>query len=258
MSRTDQKGLFIMTIMLISDIHLQENSPTITDLFLKFIQNEAVKCDKLIILGDLFEVWVGDDHQDSYNHRIIQTLRKSSNQGLTIEIMRGNRDFLLGKQFQSETGCTLLPDFTTLTLNKTPTLLLHGDTLCSDDTAYQRFRRITRNPASQFLFSKLPLKQRQKIVNNIRQKSKTHIKNVALDTMDVTQETVDKTLLRFKLHHMIHGHTHRPGVHHFLLPSKNKDSPSSPATRTVLGAWHETGSVLVCEDDKAPELVVYS
>lgn len=238
-----------MTTLFISDLHLEENRPEMTALFLKWLDNAPQYAKSLYILGDFFEVWIGDDDDSPYHQTIIAALAAASDRGLAIYFMHGNRDFLLGKKFFAAAKCRLLPDEQVIDLYGSPTLLLHGDTLCTADLAYLKFRKKARS----WLFKKLillkSLEKRQAIAKMYREKSKTHTSTAPDNIMDVTQHEVQSVMLKHQVRHLIHGHTHRPGVHQFALNGQ-------AATRTVLGAWHEHGSVLICDENGKKELII--
>lgn len=229
-----------MTTIFISDLHLDESHPTMVELFLRFLKTEAKQADVLYILGDFFESWIGDDNLSSFNQLIISALHEATQTGLPIYIMHGNRDFLLGKKFLKQTGCVLLPDEYVVNLYGRPTLLMHGDTLCTADTAYLKFRKKSRNWLLQKLFLMKPLDSRLAIAKKYREGSKVHTSTAADYIMDVTQDEVVRVMQKHNVLDLIHGHTHREAVHQFEIDEK-------PATRTVLGAWHEHGSALVCD-----------
>lgn len=237
-----------MTYLFISDLHLEEERPHITELFLKFLEKNIQCAEGLYILGDFFEVWIGDDNVTPFNQSIIHALHKATRKGLPIYFMHGNRDFLLGKKFLRATGCQLLPDEYLFTLAGSPTLLLHGDTLCTSDVKYLKFRKKSRNWLLQKLFLIKSLQKRQAIAAHYRTLSKAHTSTTPDHIMDVTQAEVEHLMQKYRVQHLIHGHTHRPGVHHFELHNM-------PATRTVLGPWHEHGSVLVCDEKGNKELI---
>lgn len=229
-----------MTTLFISDLHLDRSRPDITEQFLSFLDGEAASAQALYILGDLFEAWIGDDDPDPHKRRIIAALRKLISSGVPCFVMHGNRDFLLGKRFCSESGVKLIDDGTVVDLYGRRVLLLHGDTLCTDDPAYQRLRRIVRNPIVQFVMRNLTLRQRQRLAEKMRAGSKAHID--AMDQsapyiMDVNADAVAATFRRYGVDCMIHGHTHRPAVHRLTVDGKE-------ATRIVLGDWYDQGSVL--------------
>ena len=230
-----------MPTLFISDLHLDGSRPDITAQFLAFLQTEARNARALYILGDLFEAWIGDDDPDPDKRRIVQGLRSLTDSGVACYIMHGNRDFLLGKRFCAATGTQLLADGTVIDLYGRRVLLLHGDTLCIDDPAYQRLRRIVRNPLTQFIMRNLTLGQRQRLAQKMRAGSKAHIDAMGKSTpdiMDVNAHEVVKTLQDHGVDCMIHGHTHRPAIHEVALPNGGK------GIRIVLGDWYDQGSVL--------------
>lgn len=235
--------------LFISDLHLEENRPDITDVFLRFLSEQAPQAEALYILGDFFEIWIGDDDLTPFNLLIINALRAATANGLPIFIMHGNRDFLLGKRFLQSTGCTLLPEEYVLDVYGTPILLMHGDTLCTEDKIYLKFRKKGRNRFLQTLFLWKKLAKRRIIAENYRLKSKTHTSTVPDRIMDVTQEEVARKMQQHHVQNLIHGHTHREAIHSFQLENK-------PATRFVLGPWHENGSVLVWDNSGKREFKV--
>lgn len=231
-----------MSIFFISDLHLSEDQPIIAGIFFKFLKDLEKKAEALYILGDFFEAWVGDDDHTDFNLNIMNALREVTKQGFPIYFMRGNRDFLIGKKFLKATGCQLLPDEYVLNLYGTPTLLMHGDTLCTADKKYLKFRKKTRFWLVQQLFLWKSLAKRRAIAKRYREASSKHISTLPDYIMDVTQAEVARIMQKHKVKHLIHGHTHREAVHTFTLEGEK-------ATRTVLGAWHENGRVLICESD---------
>ena len=232
-----------MINIFISDLHLDSSYPAISELFLSFLRDNTKQNHSLYILGDFFETWIGDDDRSSFNQKIIDALKKATSQGLPIYIMHGNRDFLLGKKFLRATGCQLLADEHIVCLNNTPTLLMHGDTLCTEDKKYLKFRRKARCWLVQKLFLLKSLKKRQQLAATYREASKKHTSTMSEHIMDVTQAEVERVMKKHGVQHLIHGHTHREGIHHFELKGE-------AASRTVLGAWHEQGSALLCDADK--------
>jgi UDP-2,3-diacylglucosamine hydrolase len=229
-----------VTTLFISDLHLDGTRPDITALFLEFLNQEARGAEALYILGDLFEAWIGDDDPDPDKRRVIQGLRSVTDAGVKTFLIHGNRDFLIGKRFCRETGMELLNDGTVVDLYGRRVLLMHGDLLCIDDHAYQRLRRIVRNPIVQFVMRRLTLRQRQKLAERMREGSKEHIASMdvaAPEIMDVNQDEVRRTFARYGVDCIIHGHTHRPAVHEMQIGGQ-------PAVRIVLGDWYEQGSVL--------------
>jgi UDP-2,3-diacylglucosamine hydrolase len=243
----------ISTTIFISDLHLQENCPEIVQLFLKFlnglnkrsIDNKLV--DALYILGDLFEFWIGDDDHTILHKIIIQAL-KSVSQHIPIYFLYGNRDFLIGKRFLQASGCQLIKDQTKITLYQQDVLLMHGDTLCTKDITYLKARKKMHNKLIQTLFLLMPLNFRKKIADNLRNTSKLHTSTADAEIMDVTQSEVEKLMEKHQVNFLIHGHTHKPGIHEFLL----NDSLSR---RLVLGAWHNQGNMLMWDSDGNKQLI---
>jgi UDP-2,3-diacylglucosamine hydrolase len=223
--------------LFISDLHLDGSRPDISDQFLSFLSGEARSAHALYILGDLFEVWIGDDDPDADKRRIQDALRTLTRAGVPCFVMHGNRDFLLGSRFCRNTGCRLIGDGTVVTIHSRRVVLLHGDTLCTDDHDYQRLRRIVRNPLVKFIFRCMSLNRRQRLAAKIRAGSKAHIENAREQIMDVNAETVTQAFSVYGVDLMLHGHTHRPAIHSLSVAGK-------PATRIVLGDWYTQGSVL--------------
>lgn len=213
-----------------------------TELFLNFVGGEARRAPALYILGDLFEVWLGDDDNPPEHQRIIAALRALSDSGTQVYLMHGNRDFLLGEEFASASGCRLLPEACIVDLAGTPTLLMHGDTLCTDDTDYQQFRQMVRNPQWQQQFLSLSLAERQRLAQGMRAESRLQTSKKSDTIMDVNQQAVAQTMLNHKILRLIHGHTHRPALHDFQLNGQ-------PAQRIVLGDWYDQGSALWCDGE---------
>lgn len=226
-----------MTTLFISDLHLDASRPEVTEQFLSFLRNEARGADAVYILGDLFELWIGDDDTDPEKRRIIAALADLTGTGVRCAIMRGNRDFLLGRRFSAETGCDLIEDGTVTDLYGEPVLLMHGDTLCTDDHSYQRLRKIVRNRFVQWVLRHLSLSRRNALATRIREGSKAHITRTAPVIMDVNADAVAAAFANPQIATLIHGHTHRPAVHHL-------EAAGRPVMRIVLGDWYTQGSVL--------------
>jgi UDP-2,3-diacylglucosamine hydrolase len=224
-------------ILFISDLHLDGSRPDITEQFLQFLRTDAHKAQSLYILGDLFEVWIGDDDPDADKLRIQSALRDLTKSGVPCFVMHGNRDFLIGRRFCKTTGCRLLDDGTLIDIRGQKILLMHGDTLCTDDHSYQRLRRRVRNPLIQFILRNLPLVTRKWLAGKLRAGSKAHIENAMAQIMDVNADAVTRAFAAHGVILMIHGHTHRPAVHALRVNGK-------PATRIVLGDWFTQGSVM--------------
>jgi UDP-2,3-diacylglucosamine hydrolase len=225
--------------LIISDLHLHETRPETSAAFFHFCIHEAENAQALYILGDLFEFWVGDDQLDhnAFSVEVCGALKAVADKGTAIYFMRGNRDFLIGSRFAKEAGLTLLDDPTTVSIGNKSYLLMHGDTLCTDDIAYQQFRRQARDPAWQAAVLAKPYAERVAFAHAIRERSTTEKATKALDIMDVTLATVEATFRANGYIDIIHGHTHRPMVHTHLIDGH-------ACTRTVLADWHDTAMPL--------------
>lgn len=221
----------------ISDLHLDKASKEATKTFLHWLKTTAVHAEAVYILGDLFEAWIGDDDDSAYNRKIIAALRELSDSGTKVYFIHGNRDFIVGDKFAKASGVILLPEHSVVDLYGTPTLIMHGDTLCSFDTGYQELRK-TRPKYIQ-MATTMPLWQKRILVKIYRLRSLLRGKLKSNMIMDVSPETVIVLMEQFKVQHLIHGHTHRPGIHHFTIHNQ-------PATRTVLGAWERRANILLC------------
>ena len=229
--------------LFVSDLHLDPKRPHIIAAFCHFLKNNS-GIDALYILGDLFEYWIGDDDPAIGLETVIDSLHAFSDSGTPVFLIHGNRDFLIGKKFAKRIQCKILQEETVIDLYGTPTLIMHGDTLCTDDIAYQKYRAKARNPFIRKALLMLTVKQRLKIADSLRNKSKSAIQEKPEEIMDVNQQTVEKVMQKHNVTHLIHGHTHRPGEHEFILNGK-------PHQRTVLGDWYDQGSVLRCTPDSS-------
>jgi UDP-2,3-diacylglucosamine hydrolase len=218
----------------IADLHLSENRPHLLALFRQFMQEQAPEAEKLYILGDLFDFWIGDDEQSDLISEVQQLIRHLAEKGVPCYFQHGNRDFLIGKKFANACGLTLLPTYQVIDLYGTPTLLCHGDTLCVDDVKYQQYRKKVHQNWRQWLFLHLPLKVRLKIAEKIRAKSRQDKQLKSTEIMDVNAVFVQQMFAQFHVTQMIHGHTHRQ-KHHEIPPHFH---------RIVLGDWGETSSLL--------------
>ena len=224
--------------LFVSDLHLDNKRPQIIATFCRFLQT-LKDTDALYILGDLFEYWIGDDNPDVGLKKVSESLREASTAGISVYFIHGNRDFLVGQQFAKFTQCKLLPEETVIDLYGTPTLIMHGDTLCTDDIAYQRYRTIIRNKWVQKTLLLLSTKQRVKFAERLRDTSKSATKDKQPEIMDVNQDTVETKLLHHDVQTLIHGHTHRPAIHEFVYNG-------TACKRIVLGDWYDQGSLLRC------------
>jgi UDP-2,3-diacylglucosamine hydrolase len=234
--------------LFISDLHLEAARPEIGAQLLEFLEQEALDADALYILGDLFESWIGDDDPNPHYAEMKRAIRTVADGGVPVLFMHGNRDFLIGERFAAETGVQLLPDPCKVNLYGQDVLLSHGDALCTDDFRYQEVRTVTRNPGWQAMMLKKPLAERQAIARQARADSMAHGGSLDPQISDVTQGAVEQLLRSHDVTTLLHGHTHRPAVHRFLLDGE-------PATRIVLGDWYEQGSVVRWNAD-GPELSV--
>jgi UDP-2,3-diacylglucosamine hydrolase len=229
-----------MTTLFISDLHLSAERPEIIALFERFLDERARRAAALYILGDLFEYWIGDEAVAQPEYRpVIEALKRCTEHGLPVFVMHGNRDFLLGAGFTRATGCRLLPDPTVIDLYDEKVLIMHGDTLCTDDVDYQRFRRMVRDPDWIAQFIAKPLAERIHMAQGMRETSKAATAAKRPEIMDVNPDAVEAVMRAHGVRHLIHGHTHRPARHALTLDGES-------ARRTVLGDWYEQGSVLTC------------
>jgi len=230
-----------MRTLFVSDVHLNVVRADIVGAFLAFLEQKARHADALFILGDLFDEWLGDDDDKPPHGEVCDALAALTATGLPVSVVHGNHDFLLGKKFAKRSGCSLLGDHTIIDIYGTSTLIMHGDTLCTDDVDYQAFRKMTRNPIMQKMFLSLPLAKRAEKAAGIRQGSREDVALKSDEIMDVTTEAVDAVMRKYNVRHLIHGHTHRPAVHSFTLNDQE-------ATRIVLGDWYEQDSVLIWDE----------
>lgn len=226
-----------MTTLLISDLHLESSQPAIGEQFLSFLAGEARQADALYILGDLFEAWLGDDDPNPYYADMKSALRGFSDSGVPVFFMHGNRDFMIGDKFASDTGVTLLDDPTLVDLHGHQVLLSHGDALCTDDVQYQQIRAMTRNPDWQAMMLAKSIEERIAFAVQARKDSLARGETISDEIMDVNQDAVKSIMLEYEVDTLLHGHTHRPAVHDVELPD-------GLATRIVLGDWYEQGSVV--------------
>lgn len=231
-----------MTTLFISDLHLTPSRPDITECFVTFMRTEAPKADALYVLGDLFEFWVGDDDKTPFANQIRTEFKALTDSGVRVFFIQGNRDFLLGKRFCKQTRITLLDDVCTIDLYGKKAVILHGDTLCTDDVDYQKFRKTVHQPWLQWVFNHIPWFIKKKIVAKVQSDIRDDKSNKSLDIMDVNQSEVENVMSQYCVDLMIHGHTHRPDTHHFDVNGVKK-------TRIVLGDWYTQGSVLQVNSD---------
>ncbi len=224
--------------LFISDLHLAVEKPDITRRFLNFLQNTAITAEAVYILGDLFDLWIGDDDFTPPIKKIKKHLKQLTDSGVKVYLLQGNRDFLLGKQFCQQTGITLLDEISVIDLYGIKTLLTHGDLLCTDDVAYQTFREKSHHSEWQQNVLSKPLLLRLLVARWYRFRSFFHKKNKSQQIMDVNQQTVIKFMREHQVVRLIHGHTHKPAVHNFSIDEQQ-------AQRFVLSEWKkESASAL--------------
>lgn len=226
-------------ILFISDLHISLDKPEITRRFLAFLEKRASKAEAVYILGDLFDAWIGDDDPTPPNNKIRKQLKQLTDAGTKVYLQQGNRDFLLGDKFCQETGITLIDDYVVIDLHGIPTLLTHGDLLCTDDLPYQAFRAKSHTPEwKQHVLSK-PLLLRLLVARWYRLRSHFHKRKKTQEIMDVNQNTVVAVMRAHDSLRLIHGHTHRPGIHDFKIDGL-------PAQRFVLPAWRKDAAEVLC------------
>ena len=223
-----------MAILFISDLHLSPERPEVTRAFLTFLQQHADSTEALFVLGDLFEAWIGDDDTCATGIEVQEAFKQLTDKGVGLFIQHGNRDFFIGKRFCKATGANLLADEHLVEYMDETVLVMHGDTLCTDDVDYIRFRKKIRHPVSKALLQLLPLTYRQKLANAMRAKSKAANANKPSAIMDVNANAVEAVMTKHCVSTLIHGHTHRPDRHQH----KNGE-------RIVLGDWHDKGWYIV-------------
>jgi UDP-2,3-diacylglucosamine hydrolase len=231
-----------LPVLFISDLHLCASRPEINRIFFEFLRGPAHNAESLYVLGDLFEYWAGDDDlDDPFNASVVSALAECSRAGPAVYFMHGNRDFLLSGDFARACNARLIGDPHTLDLFKTPTLLMHGDTLCTDDVDYQRFRAEVRAPAWRKEFLSLPLALRKEQIGALRALSEKEKRRKPPEIMDVNRGAVEAMLREHGYPRLIHGHTHRPARHEHRVDGR-------VCERWVLPDWYESGGILVCDE----------
>ena len=238
-----------MTTLFIADLHLDPQRPDISRRFVHCLRHQAREAQALYILGDLFEVWVGDDAPLPEYRQCMQALRELTASGVPVSFLPGNRDFLIGRRFAGECGLRLLPDPCVIDIEGRPTALLHGDTLCSDDVGYQCFRHWIRKPWLQNMLLALPAALRWRLARGLRRQSQQGLRDKPAAIMDVNMQTVEQVFAQLGVTRMIHGHTHRPGIHHHRFNGREHE-------RIVLGDWFKQASVLRI-DQHGPQLETF-
>ena len=234
----------------ISDLHLDETRPHTTALFKSFAEKlkETDPQTELYILGDLFESWIGDDYENELHNEVKTTLNSLTGSGIKVFFLYGNRDFLIGEEFLSETGVELLIDPFLLKSNGKTILLTHGDQMCIDDVEYQSFRSIVRNPDWQKDFLNFPISKRLKIAGETKDASKQSKQEKSMDIMDVNEEEVLRVFKQHEVNTMIHGHTHRPMKHELKIDGRL-------CSRYVLGDWNKTSAMVLLWSKESLELI---
>jgi UDP-2,3-diacylglucosamine hydrolase len=227
-----------MSVLFISDLHLDDARPRIVEAFENLLETQSAEVRALYILGDLFESYIGDDDDAPLNARVARATRNVRDAGVAVYFMHGNRDFLLGADYAERAGMTLLDDPAVIELSGERVLLMHGDTLCTDDAEYLQFRKRVRDPDWQRAFLAKPLAERRAFAAQARGESRKHTASAKPEIMDVNQAAVEAAMRTHGVRRLIHGHTHRPATHHFELDG-------TKAERIVLGDWYEQASVLI-------------
>lgn len=240
--------------LFVSDLHLSEDRPGANEAFFAFVEGPAASAGSLYILGDLFEYWIGDEELDAPDRdplarQVAEAFGALARQGVALRLMHGNRDFLIGKRFCELSGARLLEDPTVEKIGNARTLLMHGDTLCTDDADYQAWRKVARSRAWQREFLAQPLPERRRALQALREKSKEVVGAKPAAIMDVNEGAVREVLREHRLTRLVHGHTHRPARHSLELDGR-------ACERWVLPDWYERGGYLSI-DDAGPRLVAF-
>jgi UDP-2,3-diacylglucosamine hydrolase len=235
-------------LVFIADLHLTPERPEIIDLFLRFASDIAADADELYILGDFLEYWLGDDDPAPAMSSVFSKLVELDEQHSTkIYLMHGNRDFLIGEELAKRCHFTLLQDTCKIQIQGKDALLMHGDTLCTDDVDYQQLRAMVRNPLWQQQILSKSLEERVQLAKELREKSQQSSAEKEEYIMDVNQQTTDQAFIDNNVDLLIHGHTHRPAIHHRTINNRE-------TTRIVLGDWYKSGSYLRLNDDSNDDL----
>jgi UDP-2,3-diacylglucosamine hydrolase len=224
----------------VADLHLTDERPAATGRFFRFLDEDVAGADALYILGDLFEAWTGDDHDEAVAHDTARRLKALTAAGTPVYFLHGNRDFMLARRYAAAAGMTLIDDPTRIDLYGVPTLLMHGDTLCTDDTAYQRFRRRSRHPLTLALLKRLPKWLRRRLARQARAGSETAKATKPAAIMDVNAGEVARILRAQQVRRLIHGHTHRPARHVHTVDGRECE-------RWVLPDWYDHWGCVVCD-----------
>lgn len=237
--------------LFIADLHLSPERPEIIQLFIDFLNQQAAQAESLYILGDFVEYWLGDDDNAKGLDNVFNALKQLADKGLKIFIMHGNRDFLMSDAHARRYNCTLIHEPYIAIFDNQPVLLMHGDTLCTDDVSYQKFRSVLRSDAWKNDFLSKPLAERKKIAQGLREQSQAATRDKQAEIMDVNADAVKKAFIDNDIALIIHGHTHRPAVHELTVNNK-------PVKRIVLGDWFDQGSLLAFNNSTDFELISFS
>ncbi len=240
----------MINTILIADIHLTAERPDTVELFLRFLREKVARSQRLYILGDLFDVWLGDDDNSPPIPEIIKTLSDISSRGCQLFIIRGNRDFLIGEEFSRETGCALLHESAVINISGESTLLMHGDQLVTDDTDYQRDRIYLRSDQFRDEFLSKPLSERQMIASTLRKKSMEIKSELSKSAMDVVDAAVEEQMRKHHCWQLVHGHIHIQGEYDMRLDGR-------PARRYVLGEWDENRGPYLMDQGNGLEFSIF-
>ncbi|MBP9727236.1 MAG: UDP-2,3-diacylglucosamine diphosphatase [Gammaproteobacteria bacterium] len=233
----------------ISDTHLNEHEPAMTQRFLDFLKLNKGSIEKLYLLGDIFDTWIGDDDVSPLSLQVSQVLKNCAQNGVSIYFIHGNRDYLIGPKFAKSCGMKLLGEKTLLSLYGKQTLIMHGDLLCTDDLAYQRYRKIMFSSLMKKICLTLPLWLRKKIAKKLRKISQYSNSEKQMNIMDVSENSVTQAFAESNAELLIHGHTHRLACH----------SAAAGKTRMVLGAWEKMqGNAIIVNEKEAPRFIKFS
>jgi UDP-2,3-diacylglucosamine hydrolase len=224
----------------VADLHLSDERPAATGRFFRFLEDEVAGADALYILGDLFEAWIGDDHDERVAHDTATRLKALSATGTSVVFLHGNRDFMLAQPYARQAGMALIADPSVIDLYGTPTLLMHGDTLCTDDVPYQNFRRRVRRPLVLALLRRLPFALRKRLARQARAGSESAKAGKSAEIMDVNPAEVERALNSHGVCRLIHGHTHRPAQHTHHIGQ-------AACERWVLPDWYNRWGYVVCD-----------
>ncbi|RMF18320.1 MAG: UDP-2,3-diacylglucosamine diphosphatase [Gammaproteobacteria bacterium] len=234
--------------VLISDLHLEAARPDLTAFFEAFLQTVEGRIQDLYILGDFFETWIGDDAAGEFENSIAQKLNHLHLSGTHIHLMHGNRDFLIGQAWLDQFGGQLLEDPTTLELEGLPCTLMHGDTLCTDDFQYMKFRETARSEAWQAQILAMPVAQRRQLADALRGASQSSQQMKSMEIMDANADAIEAAFRASGTPWLIHGHTHRPDIHTHTVDGRQ-------VKRMVLGDWGDVAHIGIVQNGEAPRLV---